>query len=126
MLTLAARQEPHQIGNFLGLLAAILLAWAGYSIHQRWMRLQDEEPLSPASEPAALQGVKPQATAGTDTNLTPSPTTETAVDELERFVEQSVGNKARTKEIVLAAKSRFGVSRSTVMRAMKRAKGSDS
>jgi hypothetical protein len=60
---LAAANEPHQVGNFIGLLAAVAVAALVYHGHQRWLRLKDDGDPSPAGDRAAIESAEPQVKA---------------------------------------------------------------
>lgn len=130
MIVLAAANnaaaEPNAgWGKLCGLLVAVGLFWLFTTVYGRWQAAKDEA-LSPSGETAALEGAKSQVTGPGDTDLTPagegSPTGD---DDLDGFVSARVG-KAQTKKIVNDAQGRFRVSRSTVMRAIRRARGGQS
>lgn len=121
-MILAATAERHQVGNFLGLLIAAALIWAGYTVHQRWIRLRDEglSPTAPATPP---EGVKPQISGPVDPGMTPGGVVAKRGDaDLDEFVRQQAG-KIRRRDLITAATARFGRSESTIKRAIRRAKG---
>lgn len=118
----AAAAEPDPgWGNLVGLLVAAAVFWAFKEAHKRWLSTRDTP--SPTAIEGATAGAKPQAKAKVTPLLTPPPVGPgSGSKELDVFVAQQAG-KARTMDIVREAHRRFGASRRTVLRAIKRAQG---
>jgi hypothetical protein len=123
-------KPEHGWGNLLGLVVALLIGWAAIEAHKRWMATKEDPSPTPGATP--LEGVKPQLTAGPDTKLTPSPTAPQLPaappqgPALESYVAQHEAAGTRTTDIVTTATRQFPVSRSTVMRALKKVRGGGS
>lgn len=123
MILAAATHEPNAgWGKLLALVGAAALFWLFTTAHGRYKSVQGK-PLPPADEPLALEGVNPQVNNGSDPNLTPSPAPSgEGVTDLDGFVKTHVAT-ARPTHIIKAARTRFGVSESTVKRRIRAARG---
>ncbi len=108
-------------GRLVALIVAGLLFWAGSTAHQRWKETRESP--SPAALESGAVSAKPQvAPLAPGTTGTGGTTGGKRAAELDLFVASRAGN-ARTMEIVREAQRRFGASRRTVMRAIKKAQG---
>lgn len=115
-VTLAvAAEQPQETGQMLALLITPLVFWAVVSAWGRYKKLTGENP-SPTGAEKVLTGTKPQVKA---VGTTSSGTTSGRGKELDVWVGQQVGRR-NTMEIVREAKRRFGASKMTVLRAIKR------
>lgn len=125
VLATAATEPNAGWGKLVALLVTAGVFWAGATIHQRYLAVKDQ-PLSPAGDGVALEGVKSQASTPADPNVTPSEKGSPAgAADLDGFVAQHVGS-ARPTEIIREARRKFGKSESTVKRAIRRARGGQS
>lgn len=129
-VVLAAAEPQTGWGNPIALLLAAGLFWGFTHAYMRWKQLNTDSP-SPSDQTKALGGVNPQVSDTFDTSgkalgkgsqkgSLPVPASPAGpVKPVEKFVATRDG-KAPTEQIVAAAKARFGASRSTVLRALRK------
>jgi hypothetical protein len=124
VLLAATAAEPERgWGGPVALVIAGLVFWLGIQAHNRWKSTR-ETPSPTPTLIGGVTGVKPQVTAGSDTTTDTTPEgAAMAVRSLDDFVAGQVG-KRPTMEIVREARRRFGKSQATVMRAIRKARGS--
>lgn len=117
-------------GNPVALILAAGLFWGFTHAYRRWKQLNADSP-SPSDQVPALGGVNPQVSDTLDTSRKAleeggqkgAPPARLPVKPLDKFVASRAG-KARTSALVAAAGARFGASRSTVLRALRKHRNS--
>jgi len=135
VLAASAAEPQTGWGNPVALTIAALGFWGFTHAYRRWKKINADPPC-PADTVPALGGVNPQVSDTSDTNgkglekgprkgplPVPAPAA-AAAKPLDKFVAARAG-KARTSAIVAAAGKRFGASKSTVMRALRKARQPD-
>lgn len=121
ILAAAAAESDRGWGGPLALIIACAVFWLGTQAHARWKSTRENPSPTPALE-GGVTGVKQQVTGGSDTSAdTTAGRGAVAVRPLDEFVAEQVGQRP-TMEIVRDAKRRYGASKATVIRAIRKAR----